>query len=380
MVGTSPPGPAAFEAAGLYDPAAPGATERLALLEYLVGLGATIDDLLAVGPGELPVVASMIALRGTGTLLTLAEVAARAGLDELLLRRVWRSVGLPDPPADAAVFSTGDLDLLATLEAGRTFLGEEVTMQLMRVLGTAAARVADAAVSAFMVNVLPAAIERDPSGLELARANATGMEMLDALERAFGTMLRRHLLLGFRPLEPLSDVPGVDVVRRTVVFADLVESTAWAARVDVATLGRALATFDALASEIVVPHGGRVVKVIGDEVMVVASQPVGAVVAALELVDALRAHDLLPPVRVGIATGDAVARGGDYTGTVVNLAARAVKLAEPSGVVVDEATAAALAGDRSLVCGEPRVAVLKGFDEPVALTPVNWRDATSPAR
>ena len=346
-------------------------------MDYLVGLGATLDDLRAAGPDALPLVASTIFLRGTGPFLTLAEVAARAGVDEALLRRVWRNVGLPDPPAEAEVFSTGDLDLLATLDAGRAFLGEDVTMQLMRVLGAAAARVADAAVSAFMVNVLPGAIERDPSGLELARANATRTEMLDALVRAFGTMLRHHLLLAFRPLEPLPDVPGVDVVRRTVVFADLVESTAWAARVDVATLERALATFDALASEIVVANGGRVVKVIGDEVMVVASEPVAAVISALELVDALRAHEVLPPVRVGVATGDAIARGGDYTGTVVNLAARAVKLAEPSGVLVDEATAAALAGDRSLVCGEPRVAALKGFDEPVVLTPVSWRDGTA---
>jgi len=379
-VGTSRPGPAEFEAAGLYDPAAVGATRRLALLDYLVGLGATLDDLRAVGANELPVVASMIAIRGGGTLMTLAEVAAHTGIDELMLRRVWRAIGLPEPDGEAAVFSSGDVGLLATLQQGSAFLGEELTMQLIRVLGAAAARVADAAVSAFMVNVLPGAIERDPSGLELARANATATGMLDALVHAFDAMLRHHLRLAFRPLEPLPEVPGVDVVRRTVMFADLVESTAWAAHVDIAALGRALATFDALASEIVVRHGGRVVKVIGDEVMVVASEPGAAVVAALELVDTLRAHELLPPVRVGVATGDTIARGGDYTGAVVNLAARAVKVAEPAGVLVDVATATALAGDRSLMCGAPRMVALKGFDEPVSLTPVSWRDAPSRSR
>ena len=50
------------------------------------------------------------------------------------------------------------------------FFGEDVTIQLIRVLGAAAARVADASVTAFVVNVVPQAIEGDASGLELARA------------------------------------------------------------------------------------------------------------------------------------------------------------------------------------------------------------------
>ena len=366
------PGPTELEAAGLYDPEADGAAQNLALLEYLVGLGATLDDLVTAKPGELPLVASTIALWGARARLTLDEVAQASGVEPALIARTWRAAGFPepDPAPDVRAFSPPDIELLGLLRGGIELLGEEVTIQMMRVLGAAAARVADASVTAFFVNIMPQAVEKDPSGLELARANTESMVMLDGMTRGFDTLLRHHIERGFRPVEMVSAAPGIDLVRRSVGFADLVDSTAWTEQLDLPDLSRALSTFDATASEIVVGRGGRVVKLIGDSVMFVANDPVSATDIALTLVEAFEAHEVLPPVRAGIATGDVLARDGDYSGAVVNLAARAVNVARPSTVLVDSATLAALDGSAAFSCYAAGAFALKGFAERVRLSRV----------
>lgn len=372
MVREQRPGPAELEAAELYDPSANDASQRLALLEYLIGLGATIDDLVAARPGELPLVASTIALWGDRELLTIDEVEAAAGVERTLIARAWRAAGFPEPDLNPELrtFSRRDVEVLEIMRAGIEFLGEEVTIQLLRVLGAAAARVADASVSAFVVNVGPQAVERDASGLALARANADSMVLLDGLTRGFDTLLRHHIERAFRPLEVMETVAGIDLIYRSVGFADLVDSTSWTQQLDLPALSRALSDFDATASEIIVGRDGRVVKLIGDEVMFVANDAVAAVEIALALVTAFASRDVLPPVRVGIATGEVLTRDGDYSGPVVNLAARAVKIASPSTLLVDHATREALHDCPSLACSEARSYSLKGFVERVHLSQV----------
>jgi class 3 adenylate cyclase len=370
------PGPAELEAAGLYDPDADDASEHLLLLEYLVGLGATIDDLRATNPGELPFLASTIALWGNRELLTLDGVAAVAGIEPALIARTWRAAGFPDPDPDPGVpaFLAGDAEILTMLRAAIEFFGEDVTIQLVRVLGAAAARVADASVSAFVANVVPYAVEHDRSGLELARANAESMVLLDGVSRAFDTLLRHHIERGFRPLEAMDVAAGIDLVRRSVGFADLVDSTAWTQQRDLPALSQALSAFDSTASEIVVERGGRVVKLIGDSVMFVANDPVTAADIALSLVDAFAAHDLLPPVRTGVATGDVLARDGDFSGAIVNLAARAVSIARPSTLLVDRETRDALDGSMIYSSRTAGSFALKGFAKRVPLSRVKRAD------
>lgn len=369
-------GPAELEAAGIYDPNADDAAEHLLLLEYLVDLGATIDDLKATNRGELPLLASTIALSGNRERLTLEGVAAVAGVEPALIARTWRAAGFPDPDPDADVpsFWASDAEILTILRAAIGLFGEDVTIQLVRVLGAAAARVADASVSAFVVNVVPQAVEHDRSGLELARANAESMVLLDGVSRAFDTLLRHHIELGFRPLDAMESAVGIDLVRRSVGFADLVDSTAWTQQRDLPALSQALSAFDSTASEIVVERGGRVVKLIGDSVMFVANDPVAAADIALALVDAFAAHDLLPPVRTGVATGDVLARDGDFSGAIVNLAARAVSIARPSTLLVDRETRDALDGSAAFSCRTAGSFALKGFRKRVPLSRIKRAD------
>jgi adenylate cyclase len=78
---------------------------------------------------------------------------------------------------------------------------------------------------------------------------------------------------------------------------------------------------------------GELVKVLGDGVMVHFNDAENAVRAGLAVIDRLRAEKL-PSARVGINAGSMIRRGGDYFGTVVNVAARAADVARSCEVVV----------------------------------------------
>jgi hypothetical protein len=152
----------------LYDPAAPGAPGRLALLEYLASIGATLEDFKLVGPNELPAVASLVRLFPNRELLTLEEAAARAGASPDFVRRVWRAAGFADAETEQLLLSA-DVDMFESLTVAIDVFGEENTLQMVRVLGACAARLADAAISMFVSNTAPIAAQKDPTLVELAR-------------------------------------------------------------------------------------------------------------------------------------------------------------------------------------------------------------------
>jgi adenylate cyclase len=97
-----------------------------------------------------------------------------------------------------------------------------------------------------------------------------------------------------------------------------------------------------LASRTVALHRGRVVKLLGDGVLMHFRDVIDAVEAALDLIDRLSASDL-PPGHVGIAHGPIVARDGDVFGRTVNLAARISDVATSGAVYLPAATATGLA-------------------------------------
>jgi adenylate cyclase len=356
--------PAELERLGLYDPDDEHAAERLELIEYLLSLGATIQDILEAG-NDLPVVASMVAMRPGRERLTLSEAAARAGVPVQTARRIWRASGLPEPEPDARACTEADVEVLRTFLAGQELFGEAVAIQMARVVGSAVARVADATVSAFVVNVAAPSLAEDPAGLALARANADAATLLPGLSQALDTMLRHHFEASRRPVDAGSGLlRGYDSQELAVGFVDLVDSTRLAQQLSTTELGDALGEFDARAADTIVAKGGRLVKLIGDEVMFVVADADAACAIALELADSLAADDVLPSVRGGIAAGEVLTRDGDYFGPVVNLAARAVKLADPDAVLASAPLAHAASSYRFAPVGAQQ---LKGFDEPVEL-------------
>ncbi len=348
---------------GLYDPDDALATERLALIEYLFGLGATVEELLEAAP-DLAVVASTRALRGSGDLMTQAELADRAGMPLEVSTRVWRAAGFPDPGPDARIYTEDEVDALRVFEAAANWLGEDIVLQVVRVIGSSMARVADAAIAAFLVNIGGPALAEDPAGLALAQANTEAVTLLRAASGVMDVIFFRHIEALQRPV----GVGAEGTQQLAVGFADLVGSTGLARQLSIKELGAALAEFDECASDIVVAAGGRVVKLIGDEVMFVASDPRASCEIALGLAAFFSDHPRLPPVRSGLSFGAVLSRDGDYFGPVVNLASRVVDLAAPGRVLASADVRDAVDAFRFASIGVPE---LKGFDEPIEVFEVH---------
>jgi adenylate cyclase len=93
---------------------------------------------------------------------------------------------------------------------------------------------------------------------------------------------------------------------------------------------------------VVAEGAGRVVKMIGDEIMFTVGDDVTAAEIALRLVEEVGDRDGLPALRAGVAAGPVVLRHGDVYGAPANLAHRLVDVARPGTVVVDQGIADAL--------------------------------------
>ena len=273
-----------------------------------------------------------------------AEACRRAGLPEEELRHIWRSLGFPDPPAGELMFT--DIDV-ANLAAVATLLHSgavppEVAYGMTRVVGSSMARVASALVDA--VSARADAVMRSggdgEEALALEPLADEGSSFLTLFPSVLEQVWRRHLQAAARRrlLRSESD-DGAGVV---VGFADLVGFTALAQQVSDQELAEVVDQFERLAYDVVVAGRGRVLKMIGDEVMFIVEDPVAAAEIALGLADASRDAADLSDVRVGLALGPVLEREGDAYGPTVNLASRITAIAYPGAVVVSAELRAAL--------------------------------------
>jgi len=131
----------------------------------------------------------------------------------------------------------------------------------------------------------------------------------------------------------------------TFAFADLVGYTALTeAHGDEAAADLALAFADEV-SLLAAEYGGDVVKTLGDAVMVRCEDHGQAVRFGLRLLEQFSGRRGFPAIRIGMHTGPAVERSGDWFGGTVNLAARVAATARAGELLVTEATRAALDSD-----------------------------------
>src|ERR1700738_3562532 len=124
----------------------------------------------------------------------------------------------------------------------------------------------------------------------------------------------------------------------TFLFTDVEGSTRrWEADAD--GMRTALAAHDEVLRQAIEVHGGWVFKHTGDGMCAAFASPRSAVDAA---VAAQRALEL--PVRMGIATGEAELREGDYFGAVLNRAARVMAAGHGGQILLADSTAGLLSG------------------------------------
>ena len=152
----------------------------------------------------------------------------------------------------------------------------------------------------------------------------------------------------------------------TFLFADLVGFTALA---ELEGDDRALEVVLALqrrVARLLPEHRAEQVKAIGDGLMLRCDEPEAAIRLGLRLVDELSGDVGVPPVRVGIHTGPAVANEGDWYGRTVNVAARLCAVAPGGEVMVSESTRAAVSDIGGVDWGERELHWLRNVSEPVA--------------
>ena len=366
-----------WEQAGLYDRRDPGAAERLALLEYLTERGATIEQMVdAHRRRTLPGVAGDLVTQGTIPNATVSEIAARNGLPVSLVLRILMAAGIPaEPDTEVPV----DLDrLLAAFEQGAAVMGEDAILAFTRVLGAAAANVAESAIALFFAELGPGTVREGPDELARARLaeaatgaftavpDVLGRMVMDAFERA-----QRRAEDARSWLAPFADAEGTTEIV-ALGFVDLVGSTAWAQKLNLREQNLALTRFESAAWSSAVRAGGRLVKTIGDGVFFAAPTADAASRIGVEVCRAAAEDDVLPPARGAVGVGAAVPREGDYFGPLVNLLARLVKVGAPGELVATEAAVAELSPQEWSVRPLDPVE-LRGFEGPVQAFHVEHR-------
>jgi adenylate cyclase len=355
----------AWREAGLYDPAAPGAADRLALLRFLVEQGCDVDEMVAAHrDGRLFALSGDRIIRPGTTRLGTAAAAEVLGVAPAFLSRIWRTFGLPDPDVDG--LSDEDVEALRMVVAVRDLVGEDAALGLSRVIGASMARVAEAGSSAMRVGYTQIALGASGSEEATARAFASVAALVPGAARLMDAVYRHHVVSARRHTEAVDADIGSLTVRCGVGFADLSGFTTLSRQLELADLSKVLVAFEELASEVVQAGGGWVVKFLGDAVMFVAPGADALVRIARDLVLHPVAASAGVRVRAGCGHGAVLAQDGDYFGTPVNLAARLVDVAAPGELLVSQSVAdllAAVPGAPEL--GECRPRVLRGFDEPV---------------
>ena len=357
-----------FAALGLLDGLEGEArSARLGLLQALYDDGSSVDELRrAAAEGRLALLPAERALDASGE-LTARQVAEMVGVDLAALEAVRRAAGLPLPPPDEPVL--GELDLLGAtalhhfVAAG---LPLDSLVEASRVFGEAAAHAA-AAAGTLANTVIP-----QPGDTELAYAQRLGAatrELTPYAAGLLGVMYRLHSRENLRneivAAEEIAAGRRSDVHDVAIAFCDLVGFTRLGEGVPAGDLGAIATRLASLAAEAAQPPV-RLVKTIGDAVMLASSDPDALLEAVFALIAAAEAEgEAFPAVHAGVSYGSALRRWGDYYGSAVNRAARIAERARPSSVLADACVREAVADADRFEWSDAGAKRLKGVPEPV---------------
>lgn len=179
-------------------------------------------------------------------------------------------------------------------------------------------------------------------------------------------------------------VPGATSERdsgiRTVLFTDIVDSTALTQALGDKAVMALLNLHNSVVRNALADAGGREVKHTGDGIMAAFVSAAGAVRCAIQIQRELDKHAQANPerplkVRVGAAAGEPVEQHNDLFGSTVQLAARLCAHAEPEQILVSSAIAELCIG-KGLSFEDVGEVMLKGFGSPVRAHAAAWKHAS----
>jgi adenylate cyclase len=301
---------------------------------------------------------------------TLAEAAEETGIEADLIERIWLSMGFAR--ADLEQMTEEDMQAMryvsAVLAAGFPLVA---FLQLTRVYGQAISQIADAETRLFHIYVHEPLMREGVPSLEMSEEMAhLGSDLLPLASPLMDYMHQRYLsyfseqdVVGHMEMDVDGDL-DYGRIRVAIAFADLAGYTRF---VEEEGEEEALSYVERFIQSVgdTLPEGARVVKTIGDEVMIVG-QDAGALVDWAVGFARLYEEER-PAPRIGINAGPVLYRDGDYFGREVNLAARVVARARGGEVLVTGQVTREMADTTHLEITPIGQVKLKGFNEPRAL-------------
>jgi adenylate cyclase len=299
---------------------------------------------------------------------SLDEAADETGLEPALIERFWASIGLP--PSALETPTDDDLEALSyvasVLAAGFPLVA---FLQLCRVYGQALSQIADAEVRLFHLYVHEPLMREGVPGLQMAEEMEglardllpIASPLMDYVHRRFLQHFVAQDVVGHMETELDEEEDGdLGRVRVAIAFADLAGYTRFT---EEEGEEEALSSVERFVEGVThtLPDDARVVKTIGDEVMVVGTDIHALVDWAVGFTFLFEER---PEPRIGVHYGSTLYRDGDYFGREVNLASRVVARARGGEVLVTDAVVEAVGGSPHLRFEEIGQVKLKGFDQP----------------
>ncbi len=300
---------------------------------------------------------------------SLKDASKATGLEVDLIKRIAATMGLT-----LEALSDEDLEMLgyaaAVLSAG---FPPAAFLQLMRVYGQVIAQIADAEVRLIHLYVHEPLMRAGVPSVEIAEEMEGLAREVFPFAAPFMNYLHGRLLahfveqdmIGHMEADLAEEAPLQEGrLRVAIAFADLAGyAQLTVERGDEAAVSTVERFAEAVAQTL--PADARVIKTLGDEVMVIGSDPAALTRWAVGLQAGIAPGD--PPPRIGIHYGEVLYRDGDYFGREVNQAARVVARAGGGEVLVTRPVVEMASGVNGIAFNRIGEVRLKGFSEPTEL-------------
>ena len=352
---------------------------RVRLIKALLDAGVRLDDLAALVRGE------QISLQFAGSLMAdpvgLADETAQAtlvrlGLEKAFVERLRMAAG-QQGVADADRYRHDDVEILEFVASARGMgISDDVLVGIYRLLSHSLRRTVDGMRDLFRDEVEQQLLKRGLSHAQMIeqgaamrlRLQTAGLRISQLLQRRFlEEAVFDNVIIRIQQVLQQAGLSQLDESNTWIVaFCDLAGFTRMVNDAGDSTAGEMARLLEQYAQEEAARHGGRLIKALGDGVLLVF-QSAGNAARACSALIARSSEGDLPPLRIGLASGQLIMRDGDVFGRTVNLAARIVATARPGMMVADDATWHLLEAGGEYSVAVSREAELKGFAARVIL-------------
>lgn len=302
---------------------------------------------------------------------TFEQVIAESGLTPEQGLLIWRILGFDDSSADGLVFNKTDVDALKAFKRAvdREMLSLEDMLEIVRAIAQTTSRLADwqnTIVGRHLEEVGLTNPERPLTEEELAEVIKAIRGLRPILERLLVQIWRRQTVDTVMRSSRASTKPSEASDVATVAFADMVGFTRISREIEIDKLARLVERFEQVVTLIAAESGAKLMKTIGDEVLIMSAFPQDVAEFALSLQQFSKNADEFPELRIGIATGPMINQMGDVFGETVNRASRLTAMAKPSSSYVDTETHNALEHHGGYRFKSTRMRAIQGFSRMTA--------------